>query len=209
MKKYISLIIVVSLLIVIIGGTYFLSKTAETRNFKEISYEDYQNLSNKKEESLVYFGLKEDTETLSLLKEIGKENKVSIKYVFIDELSNEEKASLSTSEKELTLVSKTLKDNSYTGEFSKSQILSYLRENELVAKEYISIGADEYLKLIKGKNVVVFIGASTCGYCTKFKPEVNNLINKYNVSVYYLELDKFSESDLKKIYDSASFFAIF
>ena len=121
-------------------------------------------------------------------------------------MSNEEKASLSTSEKELTLVSKTLKDNSYTGEFSKSQILSYLRENELVAKEYISIGADEYLKLIKGKNVVVFIGASTCGYCTKFKPEVNNLINKYNVSVYYLELDKFSESDLKKIYDSASFF---
>lgn len=205
MKKYKDLIIVVVVLVAVIGGTYLLSKSAENKNFKEISYEEYQNLSNKDENVLVYVTSKANESALSTVKEYAKSNNLTFKYIYVDDLTDEQKEALNYSNDMIIYNSKD-DDKIYDGEITSTNLTNFLVEVGVLPKTYITITIDEYLELIKQENVVVFIAREGCGYCDKFKPIVNQVMVDNKITIYQLDVTNFTEADYESLYTTASYF---
>lgn len=68
----------------------------------------------------------------------------------------------------------------------------------------IDISYDELAtKIEKKESFVLYVGSSECSHCANFKPELEKVVNKYNLKVYYINMAKLSEAKynavLKKI----------
>ena len=90
MNKSVKIIIGVVLGVLLIVGLFFLSSLAGSKNFKEISYNEYQNLIKESGNYVVYIGNK-DSDALKTLKEFTSENNVQVKYVISSNLTTEER----------------------------------------------------------------------------------------------------------------------
>ena len=90
-KKYCNLIITILVIIVVIVGIFFLSKLGEDKYFKEWSYENYSTSSKNNSDTFVYFGSKEDAETFEMLKQFANDNSLKFRYIYTDELTDEQK----------------------------------------------------------------------------------------------------------------------
>ena len=205
MKKYKDLIIVIVVLVAVIGGTYLLSKSAENKNFKEISYENYQELLNKNDSVLVYVTSKANESNLLVVKEYAKNNKLSFKYIYVDDLTDVQKKALNYSNDIIIYSSKD--DNKvYNGDITSSGLTNFLVEVGLLPKTYVNITINEYLELMKQENVVIFISREGCGYCDKYKPVINQTMVDNNIIIYNLDLTNFKEADYELLYTTASYF---
>ena len=63
-------------------------------------------------------------------------------------------------------------------------------------KTYDEINYKSLNKMIKAKeDFVLFIGSSTCQACDSYKVTLNNVIEKYNVDIKYIDLSKLNEKE--------------
>ena len=92
MKKYQSLIITIFVAVLIIFGVFFLSKLGEDKYFKEVSYGDYK--TSNWNDTYVYVGSKEDKDTLNYMRSIAEDNSLKFKYIYTENLTDEEKEEL-------------------------------------------------------------------------------------------------------------------
>lgn len=70
-------------------------------------------------------------------------------------------------------------------------------------KGLTEIDADEYKALLSGEEVsLVYIASPTCGYCAQQEPIMKQLVNKYGVTVNYLNISATSNEESKEVYDS-------
>lgn len=204
-KKYKDLIIVLVILVAVIGGTYLLSKSAENKNFKEISYEKYEELRKKDKDLIVYFASSNDEEKLTTLKEFAKDNNLSFNYILDENLTEEQKENINYSGDMIVYSSKE-KEEQYVGELDETSLTDFFVDLEVLKKSYITIVIDEYVEMIKGENIVVFIAREGCGYCDQFKPVVNEVVVNNNVKIYQLDTTNFTQEDYEKLYTTASYF---
>lgn len=66
-------------------------------------------------------------------------------------------------------------------------------------KAYIPINYDELMKKVDSKeNFVLLVGSDTCGACQTLKPKLNKVIAKYNLDVYYYDIQK-NQQDINNI----------
>lgn len=202
-KNSLSPIIVVLIIIgafaVFVFGTYGLLKLSEGKYYKKIDYETYENLVSTTSSFILYVG--DDEATEEVLKVLAKENKIAFKK--IDEDYAE---SLGLSSESLVVI----KDGEIVDTLEESIIKTNVN-NLLVNNGYLSKGLQEitvtdYLKLINNDKFVVFLGSSQCGYCTKYQPIVQAVVEKYNVEFYYINLYESTETEIKNLYDSSSWF---
>lgn len=55
-------------------------------------------------------------------------------------------------------------------------------------------------KIYRADNTnIIYIGRETCGYCQMFTPVIDDLKEKFNLDYFYLDTDKLTNKDLKKI----------
>lgn len=59
---------------------------------------------------------------------------------------------------------------------------------------------DWYNDIINNKEVLTIYGASYCSHCQEYYPVISKLANKYNINLYFFEVDTIREKD-KDAYD--------
>ncbi len=205
MKKYRDLLIVLGVLLVVIGGTYFLSKLAENKDFKEITFEKYEELVKKKDELFVYIGSSKDEESLETVRSFAKENNLSFKYILDKDLTDKQKEKLGY-ESNTIIYSIDGISESYTGEIDSTNIRKFFVNLEVLPKTYVTIGIEEYLKMVNTENFIVFVAREGCGYCDQYKPIVNEVMAENDVMIYQLDITNFAQEDYEKMYTTASYF---
>ena len=74
-------------------------------------------------------------------------------------------------------------------------------------KPYSSITIDDYLEKYRGtKESIILIGRDTCQYCMIAEPILQKLANDYDLEIYYLNTDYFSEDDINTLANSNEYF---
>ena len=98
--------------------------------------------------------------------------------------------------------------SAYTPEeiMKKAQRESYnIPSNERVKLKSINI--DEYLKIYHDdEKSLVFVGSSSCPYCSIARPIIENFAYKYRLTIYYLNTAKFEDDDESKFIKSDDYF---
>ena len=89
-------------------------------------------------------------------------------------------------------------DNSHNEELGEYDV-SKLKE----------VSASELIKKTKGANTVVYIGRSSCSWCVKFMPVVNDAIAKYSLKPLYIDIAKIIDYSGGGVSDQASFDIIY
>ena len=61
-------------------------------------------------------------------------------------------------------------------------------------KEYTSINVDQYLRYYKeDKDRLIIVGNAGCEYCKAAAPIIQSIMYKYNLDIYYVSTDDFTE----------------
>ncbi len=206
MNKSVKIIIGVVLGVLLIVGLFFLSSLAGSKNFKEISYNEYQNLIKESGNYVVYIGNK-DSDALKTLKEFTSENNVQVKYVISSNLTTEERQEVfSGDETEKLIFINKGKEDTYASDFSKFSLTNEFINQNILENTLVEVDIDNYLKLIKSKgNHIVFIGRETCSWCQKYKPVMKNVAKDNNITLYYIDTDKFEGEDWNNFTASESY----
>lgn len=198
-KKNCKVIITLLVVVVAIVGIFFLSKLGEDKYFKEISYEQYENLKN--EDIFVYFGSTEDYATLSALESFANDHELKFKYVYTDKLTNEQKEKSIGEEDNAFYYGK----DGIIGGITEATVQQFLIDQDVLPQTYLDITMDDYVKLMKEDTFVVVIGRTGCGFCDKYKPVMNEIIDEYDTMMYYVDIAYFNEDDYTTLTNSASY----
>lgn len=119
MNKNVKIILGIVLVVLLLGGLFFLSSLAENKNFKKINYNEYLNLSSSNGNYVVFIG-NESSDSLKSLKSFTSENNVKIKYIDSSSLTEEEKKEvLDKDETEKLIFINNGKEEIYKKDFSK------------------------------------------------------------------------------------------
>ncbi len=88
-------------------------------------------------------------------------------------------------------------------------ILSIIISNITVNNKKIlkEINIDEYLNLFeKEEKSYIYIGSSKCGYCQKIEPIIKQLGKELSITINYLNITNFTQSDYQKLTQSDKMF---
>lgn len=77
---------------------------------------------------------------------------------------------------------------------------------ELDQAGFNEVTIDEYLRLIaKDEKSIVLVARPTCSYCQQFTPILKQAMEDMNLTVNYIDTDKFSEEDWNTFSDSLDY----
>lgn len=90
--------------------------------------------------------------------------------------------------------------NSSTSEDADTIVANAQSESDAVSddekKDFTEINVDTYLEYYAGsENKLVLVARPTCSYCQIAEPIIQNLAYKYDIEIYYLNTDDFSDDD--------------
>jgi len=183
---------------VAITGIFFLSNLGKDKYFKEMTYEQYTTLSSN---NFVYFGSTKDYATLDALKSFAEEHELKFKYVYTDNLTDEQKEELIGKEDNAFYYG----EEGIVGGITEATVQQFLIDQDVLPQTYLDITMDDYVKLMKEDTFVVVIGRTGCGFCDKYKPVMNEIIDEYDTMMYYVDIAYFGEDDYTTLTNSASY----
>ena len=214
LRSWIIAIVIIIILLIPIYVDYY--KNNRIENLK--TYSSYTELLNKNGFAVIYVGKDVDTkvDTLKNLKKEFNTSETSAEFKTIDNtiVSDEDKT---TFEKENIDVAKTSwiilneKEVVYQSseDLSETQLETLINKylNHIIPEEEISYKTvstyDEYMKVIKSKNVIMTVfGRNSCYWCNKFKPVYNEVAKEQGVDIYYIDSDSFDKDEYNKILNS-------
>ena len=206
MNKNVKIILGIVIAVLLCGGLFFLSSLAENKNFKKINYNEYLNLSSSNGNYVVFIG-NESSDSLKSLKSFTSENNVKIRYIDSSSLTEEEKKEiLDKDETKKLIFINNGKEEIYKKDFSKFSLTNEFINQNILDNTLVEVDIDNYLKLIKSKgNHIVFIGRETCSWCQKYKPVMKNVAKDNNITLYYIDTDKFEGEDWNNFTASESY----
>ena len=197
LKKYKNVFIFVIAIVLVFGLTFLISKYGMPKSFKEISYEKYLELKEEQNNDYVYIG--EDDKEISTLEVFAKDNNMVIYHLDTSLLTKKQLEEVYGEEEERSILTSWQDEEvySYEGSFAKYDLTKDFMKNGFIDTDVIEISVDEYVEIIKNDSYnLMFIGSATCGYCTMFKPELKEVLEQYDVNIYYLDLSKVSSEEI-------------
>ena len=70
----------------------------------------------------------------------------------------------------------------------------------------VRLSYDEIMEKIDNKeSFILCISRTTCSHCNVYKPKLRKVANKYDIKIYYTDVDKYSKNDLKNFSSKISF----
>lgn len=70
----------------------------------------------------------------------------------------------------------------------------------------VKLSYDEIMEKIDNKeSFILCISRTTCSHCNVYKPKLRKVANKYDIKIYYTDVDKYSKDDLKNFNSKISF----
>lgn len=178
-----------------------------------ISYEEYENIIASGDAAIVYFDSKDSPVKNTIIKDLKKVLKNSealIKNLDYDVLSSEQRDNLININKKiingpaLAFINKGLIIDVRNGAYSESEIVTFYNKyfsGEIEDIYYRVAGsAEEFSSVVKeDKITMVVFGATSCSFCQKYKPVVNDLASKYIIDVYNFDFDAYDENEFQKV----------
>lgn len=207
LKKYKNVFIFVIAIVLVFALTFLVSKYGMPKSFKEISYEKYLELREEKNGNYVYIG-EDEGEALSI-EAFAKENDIVIYHLNTSDLTKKQLEDVYGEEEQKSVLTSWQDEEvySYDGNFSKYALTKDFMKNDFIDTDIIGISVDEYVEIIKEDEYnLMFIGSATCGYCTMFKPELQEVLSQYDVNIYYLDLASVASEDMYALYATDSYF---
>lgn len=92
--------------------------------------------------------------------------------------------------------------------------ISYVKENDtsknatvtLETAGFNELTLDEYLEVIKkNEKSIILVARPTCGFCEKFSPILKEAMDDMNLTINYIDTDKFSADDWAKFSSSLAY----
>lgn len=214
LRSWIIAIVIIIILLIPIYVDYY--KNNRIENLK--TYSNYTELLNKNGFAVIYVGKDVDTkvDTLKNLKKEFNTSETSAEFKTIDNsnVSDDDKTSFEKENIDLTKTSWIIlneKEVVYQSseDLSETQLETLINKylNHIIPEEEISYKTvstyDEYMKVIKSKNVIMTVfGRNSCYWCNKFKPVYNEVAKEQGVDIYYIDSDSFDKDEYNKILNS-------
>lgn len=199
-KQNINIIITIIAIIVILIGIFFLSKLGEDKYFREISYNE--NTITASSNDFILFVSKEDSDTISSVKELAENESLKFKYIYTENLTEEQKEEI-------------LGDNTSTfyygneefnNKLTAASVKQFLIDEEVLEPQYIEITMEDYQELMKEDYFVVVIGKTGCSFCSKYQPVMNKIVEEYDVKMYYVDIAKLTNDDYNTLISTTTYF---
>lgn len=71
---------------------------------------------------------------------------------------------------------------------------------------FIKLNYNEFKeKVDNNDSFVLCVSRTTCSHCNDYKPKLKEVSNKYNIKIYYTEINEFSNSELDYFKDNFGF----
>ena len=68
------------------------------------------------------------------------------------------------------------------------------------------LSVNEVIEKIDDKDsFVLCISQTTCAHCASYKPKLENVANKYNLEIYYIDIDKYEKEEIDEFKTKISF----
>lgn len=77
------------------------------------------------------------------------------------------------------------------GAFIADMILGKTYFNEIKYKEVIE-------KIENDESFVLVVSQTTCSHCASYKPKIEKVANKYEINIYYIDVDLLNEEEEEK-----------
>ena len=72
--------------------------------------------------------------------------------------------------------------------------------------KFISLNYNEIIDKVNNKDsFVLCVSASDCIHCHDYKPKLKSIANKYNIDIFYTDVDTFSEENYERFKTEFSF----
>lgn len=72
--------------------------------------------------------------------------------------------------------------------------------------KFISLNYNEIINKVNNKDsFVLCVSASDCIHCQDYKPKLKSIANKYNIDIFYTDVDTFSEENYERFKTEFSF----
>ena len=73
-------------------------------------------------------------------------------------------------------------------------------------KNFIKLNYNEVIEMTENKeNFILCISAKECIHCQEYKPKLKKISKKYNIKIYYVNVDEFTEKDYETFKSKFSF----
>ena len=200
-----NLFIIITGFIVLVLVSICLVTMSAKPTYSKLSYSEFEKLDT----GLVYFG-ELDSDVKKILKDYDRN--YSIKEYIVQEFDKDSLNQLLNDNK-LTKIEeqgfvfvnnsvpvwsgdKSFEEKSLNEEINY-QLNGTLRKSDIVYN--IPTKIDDMVNLInRNKYTVTVLSKSDCSYCTLYQPVINNIVKKYGVDLYYLDMDNFTEKEFDK-----------
>lgn len=81
--------------------------------------------------------------------------------------------------------------------------LAYSNQNK---NKLIELNVDEVIEKIENKDTFVLcITQTTCQHCANYKPKLEKISKEYNIEIYYIDIDKYSDKKQQDFKNAVSF----
>lgn len=98
----------------------------------------------------------------------------------------------------LSLVTKTTENNTNTNTNTT------VDDSELTSINFVEY--DQFMeKLESGEKAIYVLGQTTCGYCSMFKPVINEVASEYGVEFNYININTLEEDQYNNIQESIDY----
>lgn len=65
-----------------------------------------------------------------------------------------------------------------------------------------------YQDILKSNDTnIIYVSAASCSHCQNFEPILKNVVKEYDLKLYKIDLDKYSQDDKTNLYNSLEFFS--
>ena len=73
-------------------------------------------------------------------------------------------------------------------------------------KNFIKLNYNEVIEMTENnENFILCISAKECIHCQEYKPKLKKISKKYNIKIYYVNVDEFTEKDYETFKSKFSF----
>ena len=200
-----NLFIIITSFIVLVLAAICIVTVSVKSTYSKVTYDEFEGIDS----GLVYFG-ELDSDVKKLLKKYDQDYTIK-EYVVLDYDLDKLNELLKNNNLE------TIEENGYVfvndgfpvwsgnktfNEKELNEEIDYqmngtLRSSDIVYK--IPEKIDDIINLINRKKyTVTVLSKKDCSYCTLYQPVINNIVKNYNVDIYYLDINDYSEEDIKK-----------
>lgn len=190
-------------------------------NYQKEIYEEFTTLLNSSKEKLIYIG-RPTCQYCQLLypslEEMKERYDFEFLYINTDEIMTEYMNKIIT-DLEITSVTTPylliVKNGevveTQNGYLDYDQTFEFLQENGIIAKKATLalnyIGLEEYKAILNGsKPEVVIIGQSTCGYCVHARLILNEIADKNDININYLNISYLTNEEGQELESSIDYF---